>query len=365
MAQPPNSMNKPYHPPFQLTHRMTEAMTGIAELLGAWKAVNPGALRPELRRGNRIRSIQASLAVEQNTLTLEQVTAVLEGKVVLGSPREIQEVRNAFAAYESMGRWQADRVEDLLAAHAVMMATLVDDAGRWRHGGVGVMRGDKVIHVAPPASQVPRLMQDLLQWLADTDAHPLIASAAFHYELEFIHPFSDGNGRMGRLWQSLILSRWQPVLAYLPVETVIKRRQQAYYDQLAAADAKTDCSGFIEFVLTAIEESLEEAVRAGIGQDTPGKTPVKTPGKTPERILGLLRDAPELSIPELAERLGRSVSAIERAIRKLRQAGRLVRIGPDKGGHWKVMDGAGAVDVDRGGDGAGGGELRGARLRYR
>ena len=357
MAQPPNSMNKPYHPPFQLTHRMTEAMTGIAELLGAWKAVNPGALRPELRRGNRIRSIQASLAVEQNTLTLEQVTAVLEGKVVLGSPREIQEVRNAFAAYESMGQWQAARVEDLLAAHAVMMATLVDDAGRWRHGGVGVMRGYKVIHVAPPASQVPRLMQDLLQWLADTDAHPLIASAAFHYELEFIHPFSDGNGRMGRLWQSLILSRWQPVLAYLPVETVIKRRQQAYYDQLAAADAKTDCSGFIEFVLTAIEESLEEAVRAGIGQDTPGKTP--------ERILGLLRDAPELSIPELAERLGRSVSAIERAIRKLRQAGRLVRIGPDKGGHWKVMDGAGAVDVDRGGDGAGGGELRGARLRYR
>jgi Fic family protein len=292
-------------------------------------------MRPELRRGNRIRSIQASLAVEQNTLTLEQVTAVLEGKLVLGSPREIQEVRNAFAAYESMGRWQADRVEDLLAAHAMMMATLVDDAGRWRHGGVGVMRGEKVIHVAPPASQVPRLMQDLLQWLADTEAHPLIASAAFHYELEFIHPFSDGNGRMGRLWQSLILSRWQPVLAYLPVETVIKRRQQAYYEQLAAADAQTDCSGFIEFVLTAIEESLEEAVRAGSGQDTPGKTP----GKTPERILGLLRDAPGLSIPELAERLGKSVSAVERAIRKLRETGRLVRIGPAKGGRWAVTGG--------------------------
>lgn len=158
--------------------------------------------------------------------------------------------------------------------------------------------------------------------------------AAFHYELEFIHPFSDGNGRMGRLWQSLILSRWQPVLAYPPVETVIKQRQQAYYDQLAAADAKTDCSGFIEFVLTAIEESLGEAVRAESGQDTPGKTP----GKTPERVLGLLRDAPELSIPELAERLGKSVSAVERAIRKLREAGRLVRVGPDKGGRWKVTE---------------------------
>jgi Fic family protein len=314
---------------------MTEAMTGIAELLGAWKAVNREAMRPELRRGNRIRSIQASLAVEQNTLTLEQVTAVLEGKLVLGSPREIQEVRNAFAAHESMGRWQADRVEDLLAAHAMMMATLVDDAGRWRHGGVGVMRGEKVIHVAPPASQVPRLMQDLLQWLADTEAHPLIASAAFHYELEFIHPFSDGNGRMGRLWQSLILSRWQPVLAYLPVETVIKRRQQAYYEQLAAADAQTDCSGFIEFILTAIEDSLREAIRLESAPGTPGKTP----GKTPERILGLLRDAPGLSIPELAERLGKSVSAVERAIRKLRETGRLVRIGPAKGGRWAVTGG--------------------------
>lgn len=132
-------MSKPYRPPFQLTHRMTEAMTGIAELLGAWKAVNTDALRPELRRGNRIRSIQASLSVEQNTLTLEQVTAVLEGRHVLGSPREIQEVRNAFAAYESMGQWQPESVEDLLAAHAVMMAALVDDAGQWRRGGVGVM----------------------------------------------------------------------------------------------------------------------------------------------------------------------------------------------------------------------------------
>lgn len=331
-------MSKPYHPPFQLTHRMTESMTGIAELLGAWKAVNTDALRPELRRGNRIRSIQASLAVEQNTLTLEQVTAVLDGKLVLGSPREIQEVRNAFAAYESMGQWQPDRMEDLLAAHAVMMAALVDDAGQWRSGGVGVMAGDKVIHVAPPASQVPRLMQDLLYWVASTEAHPLIASAAFHYEFEFIHPFSDGNGRMGRLWQSLILSRWQPLLAYLPVETVIKRRQQAYYDELAAADQRADCSGFIEFILTAIEESLHEAIGMGQSPKTPVKTPVKTLGKTPERILALLAETPALSISELARHIGKSESAIERAIRKLREAGRLTRVGPDKGGHWRVLD---------------------------
>lgn len=327
-----------YHPPFQLTHRMTVAMTAIAELLGAWTAINQGALMPSLRRGNRIRTIQASLAVEQNTLTLEQVTAVLEGKVVLGSPREVREVRNAFAAYEAMEHWQPHRLDDLLAAHGMMMAALIEDAGRLRRGGVGVMAGGKVVHVAPPASQVPRLVQDMLGWLETTDAHPLIASAAFHYEFEFIHPFSDGNGRMGRLWQTLILSRWQPMLAYLPVETVIKRRQQAYYDQLGDADAQGDCSAFIEFLLNALEESLQEAIRTEQDVKTLGKTPGEAPGKTPDRIVALLSESPGLSIPELAARLGKSESAVERAVRKLRESGRLQRVGPDKGGHWKVLD---------------------------
>ncbi len=331
-------MTAAYHPPFRLTHRMTAAMSAIAELLGAWKAINQGALVPALRRGNRIRSIQASLAVEQNTLTLEQVTALLEGKTVLGSPREIQEVRNAFAAYEAMEHWQPHRLDDLLSAHGMMMAALIEDAGQLRRGGVGVMAGDEVVHVAPPASQVMRLMQDLLHWLETTDAHPLIASAAFHYEFEFIHPFSDGNGRMGRLWQTLILSRWQPMLAYLPVETVIKRHHQAYYEQLGRADANADCSAFIEFLLDALEESLHEAIRAERDVETPGQTPVITLGKTPDRIVALLSEFPELSIPELAARLGKSESAVERAIRKLRESGRLKRVGPDKGGHWKVLD---------------------------
>lgn len=192
---------------------MTQSIAHIAELMGAWKAVNQNDLRPELRRGNVIRSIQASLAVEQNTLTLEQVTAVLNGKMVLG-----------------------------------------------------------------------------------------------------------------RLWQSLILSRWQPILAYLPVETVIKRRQKAYYNQLAGADSSGDCSLFIEFMLTSIEESLNEAISAG-----------KTPVKTTERILILLKDHPSFSMTDLATELGKSKSAVERAIRKLREQGRLQRIGPDKGGQWLVI----------------------------
>lgn len=238
-----------YQPPFQLSHRMTTLVADIAERLGAWKAANRGALVPEVRRGNHIRTLQASLAIEQNTLSLEQVTAVLAGKRVLGSPNEIQEVRNAFAAYETMEGWQPHRQRDLLQAHALLMAGLVDRPGRLREGDVGIWRGKKLLHMAPPASQMPRLVKDLLAWLRATNAHPLVASAAFHYEFEFIHPFGDGNGRMGRLWQTLILSRWQPMLAWLPVETVVRNRQQDYYAQLARADAASDCSGFIEFML--------------------------------------------------------------------------------------------------------------------
>ncbi len=322
-----------YHPPFQLTHRMTAAMTQIAELLGAWKAVNQNTLLPELRRSNRIRTIQASLAVEQNTLTLEQVTAVLDGKIVMGSPREIQEVRNAFAAYEAMERWHPHRLADLLSAHAMLMAGLLDDAGQLRRGGAGIYQGKRLVHMAPPASQLPRLMQNLLRWLETTDAHPLIASAAFHYEFEFIHPFSDGNGRMGRLWQTLILSRWQPMLAYLPVETVIKSRQQEYYLQLGLADEQSDCSTFIEFLLTAIETSLHEAINLEMRV----KTRVQTRVKTPQQILELLKQHPEFSLAEVAQAIGRSVSTVERAVARLQQENRLRYHGPKKGGKWEVL----------------------------
>ena len=324
---------KSYQPPFQLSHRMTVQLSRISELLGEWKAVSRNTLIPHLRRSNRIRSLHASLAIEQNTLTLEQVTAVLDGKIVIGKPREIQEVRNAFATYEVMEQWQPHRLGDLLSAHALMMAALVDDAGHLRHGGVGVVSGNAVVHMAPPAKRVPELMHDLLHWLETTEAHPLIASAAFHYEFEFIHPFSDGNGRMGRLWQTLILSRWQPVLAYLPVETLIKSRQKAYYAELRLADQRSDCTGFIEFILNSIEDSLKDAI---LNQEQV-ETPQKTPQKTPEAILGWVRKQSDISFQELAKKLGKSESAVKRAIRKLREAGRLRRIGPDKGGHWEVL----------------------------
>ncbi|GLO45368.1 hypothetical protein PPUN109347_19650 [Pseudomonas putida] len=248
-----------YQPPLTVTPRILALVAEISEQVGLLTAYRDAALTPQLRRGNRIRTIQASLAIENNTLSVEQVTALLDGKRVLGLPREIQEVRNAFATYDAMPGWRAESQGDLLTAHGMLMHGLIDDAGRFRRGGVGIYRGARLLHMAPPASRVATLVQDLLHWLANNDWHPLITSCVFHYEFEFIHPFADGNGRMGRLWQTLLLSQWRPVLAYLPVETVIREQQDAYYGALAAADQAAEATPFVEYMLEALLRALIEA----------------------------------------------------------------------------------------------------------
>jgi len=259
-------MPAPSDPPFTLTPRVLDLVACIGEEIGRRGFSRDSAMTPALRRGNRLRSIQASLEIENNSLSLEQVTAVLAGKRVLGPPQEIQEVRNAFAAYEALETWSPGREKDLLSAHRLLMAGLVDDAGRYRHGSVGIAQGKTVVHLAPPAGRVPGLMKDLLGWLKRTDVHPLVAGSVFHYELEFIHPFADGNGRMGRLWQTLILSRWKPLLAWLPVESVIRDRQAGYYAALAAADRAGTSTVFIEFILAALLDALREVPVAPTGQ---------------------------------------------------------------------------------------------------
>jgi len=251
-------MSTPYEPPFTLTPRVVALVAGICEALGRLAGREGVQAPPALRRGNRLRTIQASLAIENNSLTLEQVTAVIAGKRVLGAQKEIQEVRNAFAAYEAMESWKPWAAKDFLKAHQILMTGLVDRPGRYRTGGVGIAQGEKVVHLAPPADRVTGLMNDLQGWLKRTDVHPLIASCVFHYEMEFIHPFADGNGRMGRLWQTLILSRWKPVLAYLPVESVIRDRQSEYYQALAASDKQGQSTVFIEFLLSALLQALQE-----------------------------------------------------------------------------------------------------------
>ncbi|WP_295426592.1 Fic family protein [uncultured Thiodictyon sp.] len=252
----------PYQPPLTITPEILALVEQIGETLGRWSVTTAPDLSPRLRRGNRIRTIHASLAIENNTLSLEQVTALLEGKRVLGLPREIQEVRNAFAAYDQLLGWDPESLDDLLAAHAILMGGLMDEVGRLRGGGVGIYRGAALMHMAPPASRLGTLMQNLLGWLARGELHPLVASCVFHYEFEFIHPFADGNGRLGRLWQTLILSRWRPILAYLPVETVVRDRQDAYYQSLAASDQAAESAPFVAFMLQALLRAMEE-VEAG------------------------------------------------------------------------------------------------------
>ena len=220
-----------YQPPFTITPSILNQVVEIGELLGHW-AAHSGRNSPLLRKENRIRTIQASLAIEHNSLTTGQVTAIMEGKRVLAPEKDIQEVRNAILAYEKLPEWKPWTLKDLLSAHRLLMLGLVDNPGKLRMGDVGVYRGNQLVHMAPPASQINRLIADLLVWLKETELHPLITSSVFHYEFEFIHPFSDGNGRMGRLWQTLILSQWRSELAWLPVETLIHFQQDRYYQIL-------------------------------------------------------------------------------------------------------------------------------------
>lgn len=284
-----------YQPPFTITPAILRLVEEIGEKLGRW-SVAAGELSPKLRRSNRIRTIQASLAIENNTLSVEQVTAVLAGKRVLGQPREIQEVRNAFVAYEQLNRWQPASVDDLLAAHGVLMAGLLDEAGLFRTGKVGIYRGETLVHMAPPAKRVPGQMRDLLGWLARSEVSPLVGSCVFHYEFEFIHPFADGNGRMGRLWQTLILSRWKPLLAYLPVETVIREQQTTYYQALAESDQAGEATPFVTFMLQALLTAMSEAALTDQVSDQVSDQ-VK-------RLLAAFRGAETLKAAELMSRLG-------------------------------------------------------------
>ncbi len=251
-------MNK-YKPPYTISSSILSLVARISESVGRMDGANTNdTVTPQLRRGNRIKSIHGTLALENNTLSVEQITAVFDGKAVVGHPREIQEVLNAFAVYDKIREFSISSEIDFLEAHQILTKTLVDEAGKYRCRGVGVLDGNRVVHMAPPAKRVPFLMADLFEWLKETDEHPLIVGALFHYELEFIHPFVDGNGRMGRLWQTLIIGSWKNYFYFLPVESLIKERQQEYYRILAATDKLGDITGFVEFILAVIADTLVE-----------------------------------------------------------------------------------------------------------
>ena len=252
-----------YKPPFHITDRIMNLVADISEQVGRITVLAHGNLNPHLRKKNRIRTIHSSLAIEHNSLSLEQVTAILNGKRILGNPNEIKEVQNAYAAYEQMLTLNPSSVKDLLKAHKQMMAGLITENGKFRSGGVGVFDGDVVVHLAPPANFVPQQIQDLFDWYAESEMHPLIKSAIFHYEFEFIHPFADGNGRMGRMWHSLLLGKWKELFYWLPVEDLIRTRQKEYYQALHQADRDVDSHVFVEFMLQIILDTLKEITIVG------------------------------------------------------------------------------------------------------
>jgi len=258
-----------YQPPYTITPEILNRVAAISETIGRLTVLTDQARALRLRRINRVRTIHGSLAIEGNSLSEAQITAILEGKRVIAPAREVQEVKNALTAYDRFDAWQPEAKMDLLEAHRLLMSGLIDQAGNYRSGGVGVMAGQQVIHMAPPADRVPQLMGDLFGWLAATDVHPLIASSVFHYEFEFIHPFADGNGRMGRLWQSLILARWSPLFAHIPVESLIFECQAEYYQALQESTRQTDSAPFITFMLRMILDATTTSAPQVEPQVTP------------------------------------------------------------------------------------------------
>ncbi len=248
-----------YEPPFTITSHMLSLTTRTAEKVGKITGLRSYETRPYLRRNNRIRSIHSSLAIEANSLSLDEVRSVINGQLVAGPEKEIQEVKNAYAAYEMLGSFDPFSLDDLKKLHAVMTDLTLNDSGSFRRHNEGVFNGDRCIFIAPPPQLVPEQMEALFAWMKKDRLHPLILSSVFHYEFVFIHPFSDGNGRMARLWQTALLSAWNPVFGSIPLESEIRTFQNEYYDAIALCHSAGRSDRFIEFMLEMIDKTLDGA----------------------------------------------------------------------------------------------------------
>lgn len=326
-----------YKPPFTLSAKAVGLIADIAAQMERFAIRMEQSDAVMLRKVNRIKTIHSSLAIEGNTLHEDEVADIIAGKNVVAPIREIQEVKNAIRVYDEFEKLDPFSMDDLLRAHGLMMSALTDDAGHFRRGGVGVYSESGLVHMAPPADRVHGLMSDLFGWLKNADDHLLVRSCVFHYEFEFIHPFIDGNGRMGRLWQSLILSRWHPAFAHLPVENMVYSNQQAYYDAIAQSTQQGECSPFIDFMLEEIHKSVLQ--HKGEPLDAPANAPVNAPVNISKRqaaIIDILRNNPYTTYDEMAMTLDVDRSTITRNIAALKDMGILIRMGEDKNGYWKL-----------------------------
>lgn len=337
-------MPENYVPPFTMTEEIMNMIIEIGELVGHITAHDNLSTNPKLRRENRIKTIHSSLAIEQNTLTINQVTDVIDGKRVLAPPAEIREVKNAYEAYEQLQQLNMYSVKDLLKAHRLMTEGLVKESGVFRSGNAGVYdERHNLIHAGSPANYVPELISELFSWLKTSNMHPLVKSCIFHYEFEFIHPFADGNGRTGRLWHTLILQNWKEFFAWLPVETIIHEHQNEYYVAINASNTAGESTIFVSFMLSMIREMLKEIVDSQNKHSNVGISVGINVGiniqevSAEEKILTLLKNNPKMTAKQLSDTLGLSVRQVERAIAALKANGRLGRVGANKNGCWKVL----------------------------
>lgn len=330
-----------YIPQYKVSGKAMNLIAEIAAAIERYRIILEGPDGVRLRKINHVRTIRGTTAIEGNTLTEEQITAILAGKHVLGSQREIDEVKGAHAAYEAIELFNPYSIDDLLKAHGLMTKGLVERSGKFRNCNVGVVDGlGNVVHMAPPFVNVPSLVDDLFTWLADSEDPVLIKSCVFHYEFEFIHPFPDGNGRTGRLWQTALLGSWRNEFYGAPVENIIWAHQQEYYQAIRASTAAGECGPFIDFMLDKILRTLKakgKAYEAMAIEKSSQKTIEKTNKKTDQKIISIIKSMPDVTLAELANATGLSVAGVRWNIRKLKDANLIRRVGPDKGGHWEVV----------------------------
>lgn len=329
-----------YKPPYSYNESISNSLVEIGELLGLYQGSLKNEALPHLRRDSKVQTIHSSLAIENNRLSESQVTALLDGKRVLGTQKDILEVQNAFKAYDQLADFKSTSEDDFVEAHRLLTYGLVSGSGKYRNSQVGVFDGDAVIHIGSPVFLVPKLMGDLFSWLSCSKEHPLIKSCVFHYEMVFIHPFEDGNGRIARLWQSLILREWNPVFEFLPIETLVYENQDGYYRAIQRSNSDGNSTEFIIFMLKTIADSLKQALQNSDDVNRDVNYDVNrdvSRSDLKKLIMEEIKKNPEISIQQLSTLAGVSRRTIDRKIDELKQNGLLSRSGTKRKGIWMIL----------------------------
>lgn len=321
------------YPPYEINNNMLNLVANIMKEIGEISNYLDFDKKPNLRKQNRINSIHSSLAIENNSLSKNQVKDVIDGHMVIGAQKDIQEVKNAYNAYEEIDNINPYDIEELKRIHGVMTFLTVKESGKFRNHNEGVKDGDKVIFVAPPYPQFLNEIEKLFKWINEEkdNIHPLIISSVFHYEFVFIHPFSDGNGRMARLWQTTLLSKWKEIFKYLPIESMIKRYQKDYYDAIAISNTKGNSDVFIEFMLKMIYETILETKKINKKESRYELSEIQN------KIVKLIEANSYITQIEIANKLKVDRRTVIRNINELKEKKIITREGNNRSGYWKIL----------------------------